>query len=207
MAGPLGDLFWRWSALLSCGSQARAAPKQSFSEVEIDPDGHVIGGFVETAHMFVDLAVAQQNGVTIAIENHGNNLFETADSLKWLVELCDDPHLAVALAPYHLPQDENELAKLIRSLGNRIEVFYAWEHGKGCMKKLPKEQELMQMPGRGELDFEPILQALQAIDYQGWTEIFMQPVPRGIPILETTAQVTDEINRSREYLSSCLDAS
>lgn len=152
------------------------------------------------------LAVAEENGVTIAIENHGSNLFETADSLKYLVELCANPHLAVALAPYHLPQNEGELAKLIRSLGNRLEVFYAWQHGMGCMKKLPKEQELLQMPGRGDLDFQPMMDALKDIQYQGWTEIFMHPVPRGIPILETTTQVTAEINRSRNYLSECLSA-
>ena len=74
----------------------------------------------------------------------------------------------------------------------------------GCMTKLPKEQELLQMPGRGDLDFAPLLSALAEVEYQGWTEIFMHPVRRGIPILETTEQVTAEINRAREYLTSCL---
>ncbi len=157
-----------------------------------------------TEKMQPHLAIAEENGVTIAIENHGSNLFESADALKWLVELCPNPHLGVALAPYHLPQDEQQLADLIRSLGSRIEVFYAWQHGMGCMKKLPKEQELLQMPGRGSLDFGPILAALSEIRYEGWTEIFMHPVPRGIPILESTAAVTEEINRSRRYLSDCL---
>ena len=72
------------------------------------------------------------------------------------------------------------------------------------MEKLPKEEELLQMPGRGPLDFKPILAALARISYQGWTEIFMHPVPRGIPILPTTAEVTEEINRARSYLESCL---
>ncbi len=163
-----------------------------------------VQGFIEK--MKPHLEVAQVNGVTIAIENHGSNLFESADSLKWLVDLCPNRHLAVALAPYHLPQDANQLSDLIRTLGNRIEVFYAWQHGMGCMKKLPKEQELLQMPGRGSLDFRPIMTALQNIQYQGWTEIFMHPVPRGIPILKETSQVTSEINRSRAYLHDCLTA-
>lgn len=161
-----------------------------------------VGQFVE--QMKPHLELARQNDVTIAIENHASNLFETADALKWLIELSPDPQLAVALAPYHLPQQEQELAGLIRSLGNRIQVFYAWQHGMGCMKKLPKEQELLQMPGRGSLDFRPILAALKEINYQGWTEIFMHPVPRGVPILDSTAAVTDEINQSREYLTECL---
>ncbi|MCH2203511.1 MAG: sugar phosphate isomerase/epimerase [Fuerstiella sp.] len=152
------------------------------------------------------LAVAQAHDVTIAIENHGSNLFESADALKWMVELCPDPHLGVALAPYHLPQDEKHIANLIRSLGSRIEMFYAWQHGMGCRIKRPKEQELLQLPGRGSLDFRPITAALKQIDYQGWTEIFMHPVPRGIPILDSTSAVTAEINRSREYLNQCLVA-
>jgi len=30
----------------------------------------------------------------------------------------------------------------------------------------------------------------------------MHPIPRGIPILETAQEVTDEVNRAREYLAS-----
>ena len=96
------------------------------------------------------------------------------------------------------------MARLIQQLGNSISVFYAWQHGMGCHKKLPKDQELMQLPGRGTLSFEPLLSALKKIDNSGWTEIFMHPVPRGIPILETTSQVTDEINHSRKYLEDLL---
>ena len=161
-----------------------------------------VGMFIE--QMKPHLEIAADNGVTIAIENHGSNLFESAEALKWMVDLCPDPHLAVALAPYHLPQAEQDLADLIRTLGNRLEVFYAWQHGMGCMKKLPKEQELLQMPGRGSLDFRPVMGALRDIRYTGWTEIFMHPVPRGIPILDTTTEVTQEINRARQYLTECL---
>jgi sugar phosphate isomerase/epimerase len=92
---------------------------------------------------------------------------------------------------------------LIRELGDTLHVFYAWQHGMGCMTRLPKEQELLQLPGRGELDFEPLVAALADIKFTGWTEIFMHPVPRGIPILETVPQVTQEINRSRQYLTTC----
>jgi sugar phosphate isomerase/epimerase len=157
-----------------------------------------VGKFVE--QMKPHLAVAEETDVTIAIENHGNNIIDSPDSLKWLVELCPDKHLGVALAPYHLEQDPQLIAGLVKSLGNRIAVFYAWQHGMGCMKKLPKDQELLQMPGRGDLDFAQLVDALNSINYSGWTEIFMHPVPRGVPILETTDEVTAEINRARDYL-------
>ena len=152
------------------------------------------------------LAIAEETGVTIAIENHANSLVDSADSLKWLAELRPSKHLAIALAPYHLPQDKAALSDLIRALGNSIAMFYAWQHGMGCTVKLPKEQELLQLPGRGELDFAPLLSALRDVKYSGWTEIFMHPVPRGIPILESTEAVTAEINRSRAYLEKILKA-
>jgi len=155
------------------------------------------------------LAVAKAAGVTIAIENHSSNLINSPDSLKWLAEFAPSKNLGIALAPYHLETlgvDAADHATLIKALGNRIAMFYAWQHGMGCMKKLPKEQELMQMPGRGKLDFTPILGALKAIDYNGLTSIFMHPVPRGIPILPTAAQCTTEINRARAYLEKCLSA-
>ena len=164
-----------------------------------------VGGFIE--QMKPHLEIAAETGVTIAVENHGNNLIESPDSLKWLAELRPSSHLAIALAPYHLPQDEKLLAGLIRDLGHSIAVFYAWQHGMGCSKKLPKEQELLQMPGRGELDFQPLVSALKDIRYRGWTEIFMHPVPRGIPILETAREVSTEINQARTYLDDFIQPS
>lgn len=161
-----------------------------------------VGAFIEK--LKPHLAVAEETGVTIAIENHANNLIDSPDSLKWLAELRTSDNLGIAFAPYHLEQDENLQSDLIRTLGDSIEMFYAWQHGMGCHVKLPKEQELLQMPGRGDLDFVPLFAALQDIKYQGWTEIFMHPVPRGIPILETTTEVTAEINRSRKYITKCL---
>lgn len=146
------------------------------------------------------IAAAEKHGITISIENHSSALIESPDSMKWLIELTDSPHLGIALAPYHLPDDAQLLAQLIQDLGQGLALFYAWQHGMGCHEKLPKEQELMQMPGRGTLDFGQILSALKKINYTGWTEIFMHPVPRGIPILDSIADVTDEINRARHYL-------
>ena len=146
------------------------------------------------------IAAAEKHGITISIENHSSALIESPDSMRWLIELTDSPHLGIALAPYHLPDDAELVAQLIADLGQGLALFYAWQHGMGCHEKLPKEQELMQLPGRGTLDFAPILSALKKINYSGWTEIFMHPVPRGIPILDSTADVTGEINRARHYL-------
>jgi len=161
-----------------------------------------VGDFVE--HMKPHLAIAEETGVTIAIENHAKNLIDSADSLRYLAELSPSKHLGIAFAPYHLPQDENLLARLLQDVTPRLEVFYAWQHGNGCMNAMSKAEELLQMPGRGKLDFAPLLKVLKENNFQGWTEIFMHPFPRGIPILDTNSEVTSEVNLARSHLESLL---
>ncbi|HCE05968.1 MAG TPA: xylose isomerase, partial [Verrucomicrobiales bacterium] len=76
------------------------------------------------------LAAAETAGVTIAIENHSSNLINTPDSLKWLAEFAPNKHLAIAIAPYHLETlgvDAAGHGALIKALGNRIAMFYAWQ--------------------------------------------------------------------------------
>ena len=98
------------------------------------------------------VAEAEEHGVTIAIENHGNQLIYSLDSLRYLAEFAPSERLGIALAPYHLPQDSKAIADLIRDLGPKMVHFYAWEHGMGCMEKLPKVQEMKQLPGYHHLD-------------------------------------------------------
>ena len=163
-----------------------------------------VAKFVEVMKPHID--TAEQRGVTIGIENHGNSLIESVDSIRWFAELVRSRHVGIALAPYHLPQDPDMIAALIGDLGERLVHFYAWQYGMGCHKELPKNEELMQLPGRGRLDFTPLVVALKKIGYRGWMEIFMHPVPRGIPIHPTAAEVTQEIVRARDYLDGCLSA-
>jgi len=149
-------------------------------------------------------AKAREHKVRVAIENHANNLIDSADSLKWLAEFAD-PEIGIGLAPYHLENlglGAKDLAALIETLGDRMFLFYAWQHGKGCMKPAPIDDLLLQLPGRGPLDFAPIVAALKKTKFRGYTEIFMHPVPRGIPILPTAAETTAEIIKAKKHLES-----
>ncbi|QDU63026.1 Xylose isomerase-like TIM barrel [Planctomycetes bacterium Pan216] len=173
------------------------------------PRGLEGGELKRAVRAFVDqlkphVAEAEERGCTIAVENHANSLIESPDSIRWFAEMVSSPALGIAFAPHHLSQESELIANLVRESGPAVKFFYAQQHGMGSKKKLPKERELLQMPGRGPLDFKPILEALRAIDYGGYTEIFMHPVPRGVPILESASAITAEINRSRDYLDACL---
>lgn len=147
---------------------------------------------------------AEETDITIGLENHSGGLISSPDSIRMLLDLLPSEHLGLAMAPYHLPQDPETIGGLIRELDSRLVHIQAWEYGMGCMTQLPKEQELLQLPHRGPMDWTPILAALMGIRYAGRVEVFMHPTPRGIPILETPALVTAEINKAREYLEACL---
>lgn len=160
-----------------------------------------IRGFFEK--MKPHISVAEELGITIGIENHGHALVNSPDSIRYFAELAPSENIGISLAPYHLPQEPELIASLIAELGEKLVHFYAWQHGKGAMKKRPKSEEMKQLPGYGSLDFEPIVRAMGRIPYHRWTSIFMHPVPRGVPILPSAAEVTKTINRSRAYLAEC----
>lgn len=161
-----------------------------------------VRAFIAEMQPHVDRAA--ELGVTIAIENHSSSLLDTPDAVRCFAEHAKSDRLGVALAPYHLPQDPQLLAGLIDDLGPKLAHFYAWEHGHGAMEKLPKDEELMQLPGYGSFDFGPLLRALRRSEYSGAVQIFMHPVPRGIPILESTVAVSAAVNRGRESLAKAL---
>ncbi|MDB4338798.1 methionine-R-sulfoxide reductase [Rubripirellula sp.] len=220
-----GTLIQRWQIQLGCITQYKLGPFAIQDEMRLaqrlgcemivtggrGPRGlsgpelkSAVEDFIE--QMKPHLEVAEETGVTIAIENHANNLMESPDSLRWLAELSPSPNLKIALAPYHLPQDAEAIADLIREIGPSIAIFYAWQHGQGAVESISADQQRLQMPGRGSLDFKPIVNALKEIQYDGWTEIFMHPGKRGTPIHESIQSVTYEINRARDYLGQCLSS-
>ncbi len=127
------------------------------------------------------IATAEKTGSILAIENHSHSLINSPDSIRWFGELSKSKNVGIALAPHHLPQDAELIAALARDLGPQLKFVYAQQHGRGFSEKLPKEKEMLQMPGRGSLDFEPLMRQLASQQFNGPVEIFMHPVPRGVP--------------------------
>lgn len=153
---------------------------------------------------------ARNHQVTIAIENHSKSLLDSPDSLRWFCEFHDQNSrgdksgLGIAFAPYHLPQDSKLLTQLLSEVLPCTSLFYAWQHGKGCMQAQPKQDELLQLPGKGTLDFAPLLDVLRTNQYAGWTEIFMHPFPRGIPILPQLDLAAEELRNAKSHLESLI---
>jgi sugar phosphate isomerase/epimerase len=150
------------------------------------------------------IAAADATGGVIAIENHSSSLLQTPEGIRRFAELATHDRVGVAFAPHHLPQDAALIATLARDLGPKVKFVYAQQHGKGSKEKLPKDDEMLQMPGRGPLDFVPLMRELAAMRFAGPVEIFMHPVPRGVPILDSVAAITAEVNRARSHLLATL---
>ncbi len=151
------------------------------------------------------VAYAEARGLAIGLENHSGGLINTPDSQRLVLDFVPSRQFGIALAPAHLPQDPRQIARLIGELGERLLHVQAWGFGKGFIGvQHSREEQLQQLPHRGSLDWTPIVAALKRIKYAGRVEVFMHPTPRGLPILDTTEQVTAEINRAREHREECL---
>lgn len=185
--------------VLVCGSTKPSEPSGEEAK-------KAVKAFLE--QMKPHVAAAEEAGVTIAIENHDKQLLYHPDSLRYFAEFNTSKHLGVAFALHHLHRWEDQIPSLLRDLGNeQIPFIYFQEHSEGIRVKAPKEIEMCQMPGfGGGLDYRPVVKALREISYSGFVEIFMHPVPRGIPILPTATEVTTAINKSRAFLEQCLTA-
>ncbi len=154
------------------------------------------------------LEAAAEHELKIAVENHSKQLLYHPDSLRYFAELNRSPQLGVAFAPHHLHAFADQIPALIRELGAaNLPFIYFQEHSEGMHTKAPKEVEMQQMPGfGGGLDYRPVVAALRDVGFAGYAEIFMHPVPRGIPILPSVAEISAAINTSRAYIGGCLDA-
>lgn len=148
-------------------------------------------------------AQAGEIGVKLAIENHLNGLLETPDGVRILADTLREPHVGIAFAPFHLPQDAALLGRLVGELGGRLFYYYAWQYGDGS-GDLPPPVQKRQLPGVGPLDFAPMLAALKRHRFNGWTSIFMHPTPRGTPLHPTPRQVSDQLNLAKGYLEQTL---
>ncbi|MBN2506586.1 MAG: TIM barrel protein [Verrucomicrobia bacterium] len=118
--------------------------------------------FFEKLKPVIDLAA--QAKARLAIENHGNAILNTLDSIKAFVDLNPAPqHVGIALAPYHLQAIRAPVEQAIAACGTQLLFFYAWQHEPGTN----------QLPGHGATDFTPWLAALAKINFAGHVNPFM----------------------------------
>jgi len=149
--------------------------------------------------------LAEELGVTMAIENHKNSMLSSPDSIRYFAEMNPSRSVGIAFAPHHLHEEVAQIPELIRHCGKEnLPFIYFQEYHRSAKEKMAKEEEMKQLPGFGSLDYLPIIAALKEIGFGGLAEIFMHPMPRGIPVLPTAAEITEKVGVSRRYIEQCL---
>lgn len=90
-------------------------------------------------------------------------LISTPEHLQALLERVDHPNCQAQLDLYHMARQELDIAAGIRLLGERIgHVQFADCPGRGA-------------PGTGAVAFEPLLEALRTVHYNGWLAAEYRP--------------------------------
>jgi sugar phosphate isomerase/epimerase len=146
--------------------------------------------FIESLKPLVELA--EKYDSYLAIENHGSALLDSLDSLKAFTDLNMSPRLGIALAPYHLQTIKASVPEAIRTCGQQLFFFYAWQ------RHLDKKYPAQQLPGIGPTDMTPWIRALADIRYRGYVNPFMH----GHPEVDVMAA---NLAKSRDYLKACYN--
>jgi len=132
------------------------------------------------------IELAEKCNSYLAIENHGQALLNSPDSLKAFVDTNTSPRLWIALAPYHIQALKVSVPEAIRICGQQLFFFYAWQNQPG----------VKQLPGVGPTDMMPWIRALAQIRYRGYVNLFMHEHPG------TEITVTN-LATARDYLKNC----
>jgi sugar phosphate isomerase/epimerase len=138
------------------------------------------------AGLQADIELCEKYDSYLAIENHGNALLDSLDSLKAFVDINRSPRVGIALAPYHLQAISASVETAIEICGNQLLFFYAWQRASG----------MQQLPGHGPTDFTPWMTALSKVNYRGFVNPFMHGDVK--PDAMARALAT-----SRDYLTDC----
>lgn len=142
--------------------------------------------FIEGLKPLVELA--EKYNSYLAIENHGNALLNSLDSLKAFVDINTSKRVGVALAPYHIQMLKVSVPEAIRICGRQLFFFYAWQH----------YEDSKQLPGIGPTDMTPWIQALAESRYRGYVNPFMHGHPE-------TDVMAANLAKSRDYLRQCYE--
>lgn len=141
--------------------------------------------YMEELKPLADLA--EKHNSFVAVENHGDSLLNTLDSLKAFVDLNPSPRVGIALASYHIQTLKASVPEAIRICGKQLRFFYAWQQQEGDK----------QLPGVGSTDMTDWIAALKEIRYAGFVNPFTHSHP-GTDIM------TANLKTARQYLLGCF---
>ena len=124
--------------------------------------------------------------VVLAVEPLGpmeGDFLLTADLGVQLMKMVDSPNCRLHLDVKAMSSEKKPVGDIIRDCAEFMEHFHA--NDPNCRG-----------PGMGDVDFVPIMQALNDVDYQGWVSVEVFDYEPGVEALAS---------ESIEYLKKCLE--
>ncbi len=131
------------------------------------------------------LPALRQHKVVLALEPLGpeeGNFLLTAEWGRRLVRAMNSPFVRLHLDVKAMCSESLAIPEIIRDSKTELVHFHANDPNR-------------RGPGMGEVDYQPILQALRAIDYRGWlsVEVFDESVPPEVTAVESLQYLRERL--------------
>ena len=142
--------------------------------------------------------VCEANNVRYALESHPYRWMRNAASMQRLIDHVGSPALGMNLDPSHLfPMGEFPQV-VVYELGDRI--FHAhFSDNDGTSNAHWR-------PGKGKIDWKAVMQALQAVGFDGVVSIELEDVPgTGSRTQQSTGRLDEETMLARDYIAAICD--
>lgn len=110
-------------------------------------------------------AYAADHGIRIAVEpwnRYETYLINRADQAAKFVDEVAAPNIGVMADAFHMSIEETDIAAAIRDVGNRLTHVHLADSNRAA-------------PGYGHTDFDPIVQAIMDVGYEGWISYELLP--------------------------------
>lgn len=159
---------------------------------------------VEGLHKLGKLAAAKD--MKIVFHHHMGTGVQTYEEIQRLMESTDPELVYLLLDTGHLVFAGGDPLQMIKDYGSRIKHVHFKDLRKDVMERSFKEdwsflysvkQGVFTVPGDGMIDFKPIAEALNKIDYKGWIVVEAEQDPKVAPPLEYA-------KKARAYLKEIL---
>jgi len=125
--------------------------------------------------------------VTLAVEPLGpaeGDFLRTADQARELIARVDSPHCRLHLDVKAMSTEDQPIEQIIRRHASLLQHFHANDANR-------------RGPGMGDIDFVPILRALEEVDYKGWVSV---------EVFDYTPGIESLARDSIKYLQTYRDA-